>query len=287
MKINLKVARWLVLGLCLVLMTLVSFFVLTKSKDDILKVTFLDVGQGDAIFIEAPNGNQVLVDGGSSSQVLRSLGEVMPFYDRSLDLVIATHPDADHIGGLTYVFDRFVVGGVLETEMENKTDAFDLYQVKEKKEKAQIVKAVVGSRIILAEDVVLDVLSPTANLKTGDLNDSSVILLLRFKESSWLLTGDASVKVENYLARQFGESLDIDVLKIGHHGSKTSSSATFLEVTSPDWAVISAGVDNRYGHPHPDVLGRLEKMDIPYVSTVDKGNIYFESDGNKITCRNC
>lgn len=284
---SLKFWKWNLL-LFLVLSTgLVWSVIISNSQSKLLRVSFLDVGQGDSIFIESPTGNQVLIDGGPGQGVLRVLGSEMPFYDRALDLIIGTHPDADHIGGLSFVLDRYQVSGILTDQGQSQTEAFDLFNTLSQKEQAKIVEGIEGTRVVLGGGVVLDIIFPDSGLEASDTNDGSVVALLRYGKNSFLLTGDISQKVENYLAQKFGSDLDVDVLKLAHHGSKTSSSDYFLRATSPEWAVISAEKDSRYGHPHIDVLKRLDVQDISYINTADKGTITFFSDGENIICNKC
>ena len=256
------------------------------ERQALLKVAFLDIGQGDAIYIEAPNGNQILLDGGRGRQVLAALGEVMPFSDRSLDLVIASHPDADHIGGLVDVFDRYEIGGFMESGVAAETEVYGFLQERVKAEGAKPVLARRGTIITLdaARQIYLTVLFPDRDTTGMETNEASIIAKLTYGESDFLLTGDSPMKIEEYLTGSDAESLASEVLKLGHHGSKTSSSAEFLAAVKPAYAIISVG-KNSYGHPSPEVLDRLEKAQIPSLRTDEEGTIIFETDGKKITWR--
>ena len=278
--------KGVILGV-LIIFTFLVWVNVYKGSQKVLTVSFLDVGQGDAILIESPTGNQVLIDGGAGRQVLRSLGQEIPFYDRTLDLIIASHPDADHIGGLVFVLERYGVTGVVAGKDKAVTDVFYAFTEAVVKEEAIVVEATSGTRFLLGGGAVLDILWPDSSLDTTDRNDGSIVALLRFEETSFLLTGDISSKIEDYLVQRFSSEIDIDVLKLAHHGSNTSSSDYFLLATSPEWAVISAGKDNRYGHPHDEVVERLEGRSISYTETAKKGNITFVSDGQSIICQDC
>lgn len=282
-----KLWKWALLFLLIFLTSLLWVIILDNSRLKPLQVSFLDVGQGDAIFIESPVGNQVLIDGGVGRGVLRVLGAEMPFYDRTLDLIIGTHPDADHIGGLSFVLDRYRVTGILTDQGQSDTEAFDLFNKASQQEEAKLIEGVNGTRISLGGGAVLDIIYPDVGLKASNTNDGAVVAVLRYGSNSFLLTGDISQSVENYLAQKFGSNIDIDVLKLAHHGSNTSSSDYFLQTTSPDWAVISAEKDSRYGHPHEEVLERLEAQEISYINTADEGTITFFSDGKSIACGKC
>jgi competence protein ComEC len=270
---------YLVLILCLLVIAF-STSRTAARKDGLLKVYFLDIGQGDAIFIESPNGNQALVDGGPDGKVLSELGKVMPFYDREIDVVILTHSDADHVSGLIPVLERYSVSSILETKALHTTSMYDSWRLTVAAENAEYVQATAGKVIDLGSGVSLTVIYPIENLENKEIdpNDASVVMLLDYKNTEILLTGDLEEKGERELIMA-GAPLDVDVLKLGHHGSKTSSAEYFLAATSPQSAIISAGLNNRYGHPHSDVVKRLESFGIPYYRTDSQGMIELTSDG--------
>lgn len=255
---------------------------------DELRVVFLDVGQGDAIFIEAPNGNQVLIDGGPGKAVLRQLSAVMPWFDRSIDLIIATHPDADHISGLVPVLERYDVDYFMEPGVAADTGVYRTL-MKTVGQEAGLEKMIArrGMRILLGTrnselgtaEVYLDILFPDRDVSSLDSNDASVIARLVYGEASFLLTGDAPKKMEQYLVGLDGEQLAASVLKVGHHGSKTSTDPEFVSVVNPDYAIISVEKDSRYGHPHQATLDTLQKFKTKILNTATEGNIEFSTDG--------
>jgi len=243
-----------------------------------LQVSFLDVGQGDSVFIEAPNGVQMIVDGGPDDSVLRELSKVMPFWDRSIDIVVATHPDKDHIGGLPEIFQRFKVGTSLDTGVTSDTGIYNEYKKRRASSSANLVQAHSGQVISLDEKsgVYVEVLFPGESLnEIKDKNDTSIILRVVYGESEVLLTGDASVKIERFLLSKYGKNLESDILKLGHHGSKTSTSKEFLEKVNPESVVISAGVDNSYGHPSKETLYIVNNFGSKIYSTIDSGIVSF------------
>ncbi|MES2930553.1 MAG: MBL fold metallo-hydrolase [Patescibacteria group bacterium] len=259
-----------------------------EHKERYLKVAFLDIGQGDSIYIEAPNGKQMLIDGGPNAIVLSRLASVMPFGDRSLDLVLATHTDADHIGGLPAILGKYKVGSFIGNGAESDTKIFQTLEEKISKNKVPKITARKGMHIILDKEknVYFDILFPDRDIGGLESNEGSIVGKLTYGESSFMLTGDATLYTENLIMQtHIAEVLRSDVLKLGHHGSRTSSSVLFLEKVDPEIAVISAGLHNRYGHPHPDIVERLSRMSIPYISTYEKGTIIFETDGKDITRR--
>ncbi|PIT91220.1 hypothetical protein COU17_01785 [Candidatus Kaiserbacteria bacterium CG10_big_fil_rev_8_21_14_0_10_49_17] len=264
----------------LLLINAVIFYGLTLKESSALTISFLDVGQGDAIFIEAPTGNQMLIDGGRGKGVLSELSRVVPFFDRSIDVILATHPDADHIAGLIDVFPRYDISLFLESGVEHETGVTDsLERIVNAEAGLTRVLARAGMRVHLGGGARLDILFPDRDVSGIESNAGSVVARLSYGETSVMLTGDSPVAIEAYLASHFGGALHSTILKLGHHGSKTSSSLPFLSAVSPDVGIISAGKDNTYGHPHQEVLERVAELGIPLVSTIDLGMIQFVSDG--------
>lgn len=251
----------------------------------LLCVAFLDVGQGDAIFIQSPSGRQLLIDTGRNQAVFRGLGEVMSFSDREIDYVLATHPDADHIGGLSSVLDRFKVTHVIRTANESDTSLWEEAEKRIEVEGAVITIARRGQRFDLGDGVFLDILFPDVDVSEFESNTSSIVARLVYGETSFMLTSDSPKSIEEYLVLIEGEYLESDVLKAGHHGSRTSTSELFLAEVSPSYAVISAGKDNSYGHPHLEVTDALFNAGVETFNTADQGHIIFWSDGEDLTVK--
>jgi competence protein ComEC len=246
-------------------------------------VAFLDVGQGDAIYIEAPNGNQMLIDGGpSAASVLRALSSVMPFYDHSINLVLATHPDQDHVGGLPSVIERMDVQGVVTTDNSAKTGVYTAFEKIIAAKHVRRILARTGERIILDSGVALEILFPDRSVRGWETNTGSIVARLSYGSESFMLTGDSPQAIEKYLVGKYGGILHTTVLKLGHHGSKTSSSSEFLSAVNPDYAVISAGHNNKYGHPHKEVLDLLARLKISSISTIDRGTVVIKTDGTDL-----
>lgn len=269
------------LGFLFVLFLMCSVVVYGVLERDakFLTVSFLDVGQGDAILIEAPGGVQMLIDGGANRSVLRELSSELPFYDRSIDVVLATHPDADHIGGLSYVLERYQVKRLFHSGVTADTPAYENFVAAMGSESAELYQSRRGTVIDLGGGVYARVLFPDRPLPNAETNTASAVVQLVYNGIEFLLTGDAPESVERYVVSIEGISLASDVLKLGHHGSRTSSSEVFLDAVAPEIAVISAGKDNRYGHPHPDVVARLIENSIASIATFEEGTIVFQSDG--------
>lgn len=234
----------------------------TTRADGLLRVHVLDVGQGDAILVVTSQGRQALVDGGPDPRVtLLALGELLPAGDRNLDVVVATHLDSDHAGGLIGVLDRYDADIVVQGPASPASALFHQWESVLHQRKHPAVSIRAGHRIRLDSGVVMEVLHPPAgkipSRIDANTNNLSVVIRLTYGEVSFLLTGDVEQDVEGYLVDTRGEGLRSDVLKVAHHGSVSSTSAAFLKAVAPKSAVVSAGADNRYGHPHPDVITRL------------------------------
>lgn len=281
----LKIRRVL-LGLFLFLTLFFWFIGFAENRQGILTVAFLDVGQGDAIFIDSPGGKQILIDSGSNKKVLRELSRIIPFYDRSLDILIASHPDVDHIGGFPAIFDAYEVGAFYDSGVLCETALCEILEEKIIQEGAVDEVLTRGQIIDLGDGVFLEILFPDRDASGFEKNMASLVIKLSYGEKTFLFTGDAPVVVEDYLVSLEGASvggaLDIDVLKAGHHGSKTSTSEYFVGATSPEAVVISVGEGNRYGHPHQEVLNILENFALDILRTDEKGTIIIKSDGKKL-----
>ena len=266
------------------LLTLFNVFAWQRVFDLIegryLEIVFFDVGQGDAIFIETPQKHQILIDGGPDSSVLEKLAKEIPFWDRSIDVVILTHPDKDHLAGLIEVLKGYKVDYILWTGVVRQTPENDEWRSLLQEQKGEIVMTKAGQRI-KAGEVHFNILSPAEYLEGKefkDSNDTSIVSRLVFGQNSFLLTGDITSSIEEELVeKKF--NLMSNVLKVGHHGSKYSTSDNFLEAVDPETAVIQVG-KNPYGHPTEEVLQRLKKFDIEILRTDKDGDIKIVSDGN-------
>lgn len=247
-----------------------------------LTVHFFDVGQGDATFIETPDGAQVLIDGGPNNSVLHELAQVMPLRDRSIDVVIATHPDSDHIGGLIDVFERYVVDAIMLTENKSDSTTAVTYERLVSAEGAEILYARRGQILTVGASTTLEILWPETDPTAMESNESSIVLKLSYGDTSFMLTGDSPKRIEEYLVLAEGEHLMSTVLKVGHHGSRTSTSELFLAEVRPEYAVLSYGADNRYGHPHVEVTDALFNARVETLSTAEQGTVTFYSDGENV-----
>ena len=253
----------------------------TLARTALLEVHVLDVGQGDAILIELPDTTQILIDGGPDGSVLTELSAVMGPLDKTLDVVIATHPDKDHIGGLPDVLAAYDVGTIVLTGAEKDTNLYRAWVAAVASEGAQIVLADGIKRLAFGDLAVLDLLWPQESMlgkSPSSVNDYAVVSRLTYGSVDFLFTGDIEMWTEQRLVRS-GILGDVEVLKIPHHGSKTSTTTALLRVTTPKIAVISVGKENRYGHPSDLVLTRLLDFGIETRRTDLEGRITIQSDG--------
>jgi competence protein ComEC len=275
--------RFLFLGVLIYVLFFI-WQVIFFYSDPALSVYFLDVGQGDAIFIRAPGGNQMLIDGGPSGGALeRELGTIMPFFDRSLDVVVATHPDQDHIGGLISLFLHTPVSLFIESGAISTSASFKNLEKTIKEKKVEKITARQNLEVHLGKGVLFSVLFPDRTVAGLETNTVSIVGALHYGKRQFLLTGDSPLSIENYLVGLYGKNLKSDVLKLGHHGSRTSSGVSFLSRVAPEHAVISAGKNNRYGHPHEEVVDRLGTLGISVWRTDELGTLLFKTDGEKLT----
>jgi competence protein ComEC len=286
-----KYFKEVVLGALFLANLLVWTAVYGQSPDNLLRVYFFDIGQGDSVFIDSPYHGRILLDGGRNRAVLGELGKVLPFGDKRIDVMIESHPDADHIGGLPEVVSRYDVGFFLEpgVESDNKIDD-ELHKRIEEKNIPNVL-ARKGMVIDFGDGAKLEILFPNQDVSKWETNDASIVAKLTYGEKSFLFTGDSTIKAENILLNIDPRILDSDVLKAGHHGSHTSTSLSFAQAVSPEYTVISAGKDNSYGHPHKETLDTLVKVGSKIVATEDVneliglGTILFETDGKTLQIR--
>lgn len=249
-------------------------------KPPMLEVTFLDIGQGDAILVESPSGIDLLIDGGPDRSVLRALPKELGLFDRTIDVVIATHPDKDHIAGLPGVFDRYRVRYYLAPGVAGESSFADALREAAIGEPGSTIFAPRrGMRLNLGDGVYADILFPDRDVSGVETNDGSTAIRLVYGDTSFMLAGDLATKTEDYLVSLDGMALESDVLKASHHGSKNSTGDLWLAAVQPSIVVISAGEGNSYGHPAPEVLDRVRASGATILSTLGDGPVRLVSDG--------
>lgn len=259
----------------------------TASIDDIenigiLKVHYIDVGQGDSIFIELPNEETMLIDGGSKSNGAIVLNYLNEQKVKKIDYLVSTHPHEDHIGGLVEIINKYSIGEIYMPDVTHTTKAFENLLLAINNKGYKINKAIAGDTILDEEGLNLKILSPEKNYSSNSLNNYSVVIKLKYKDNSFIFTGDAEKESESKMVN-IGYDLKADVLKTGHHGSNTSTTDSFLSKVDPKYAIISCGVNNKYGHPDNDIISKLKAKNIKIFRTDLDGTIVAKSNGKKIT----
>lgn len=258
-----------------------------ESREGVVTFAMLDIGQGDALFIQGPTGVQALVDAGpNTGAVLRALPRVMPWWDRTIDLAVETHPDADHMGGMLDVFERYKVGAFITPGIIKHNTTTDALDKDVDAERAKIYVARRGMVIDLGGGAHLEILYPNTDVSGWESrsNDGSIVAQLVYGSSTVLLTGDAGFETEEKLIA-LGEPLESNILKVGHHGSKTSTSQELIQAVRPGLALISVGAKNMYGHPTEEVLERLQKAGVPVMRTDQDGTIVCTLTTSTYSCK--
>ena len=294
----------IILSLLLFVINIYGFFVFLQTNNvhrhNILTVEFLSVGQGDSVLITAPNQNTVLIDSSPNEIVVRKISKALKYPVKRIDLFLATHADLDHIGGTPSLIKKYKVKDFafnFDLKISNLT-----IEINQQLEKNKINKIILkaGDRIILDKlnNVVVDVYWPHSDFINKDKNENSIICVLRYNEINFVLTGDAGKEVEKHLIDLYDRSyLSAEVLKLGHHGSDTSTSAVFLNAVSPDYVIISAGLDNKFGHPHEEVIQRvisyfkngnnISEIEIDNrIKETKNGPVIFQTDGRDLWSKN-
>lgn len=246
-----------------------------RLPDGCLHAYVLDVGQGDSILIVSPSGKQILVDGGPDLSALEGIGNHLSFFDRTIDLLVLTHPDLDHIAALPEITERYHINTMLLSGIETQQPQYQRLLAAVVEQKIPVIFADPQKDIDLGDGLILDIVWPpreTFATQPKKANDTSVVLRVIYKSGSILLTGDIEAKAEAAILKS-GADLRSKILKVAHHGSKTSTSTGFLLAVDPEIAVISAGKDNQFGHPHWGVLNRLRYAGITIRRTDQEGEI--------------
>lgn len=272
----------IVLVVLLVVVELLSF---NKSKHEFLEVSYLNVGQGDATLISYLGKYQVLIDGGpSGKRLLRELDAAMPLMDRKIEVVILTHPDKDHLAGLIDVLRNYQVDSFFDNGQAADTQIFRELEGELIKGELERKTLLEGSAIAIGSHLKFKVFNPDQkpNIKE-DRNEKSIVLRMDFGTNSFLFTGDATDDSESDMLGDL-EDVDVDWLKLGHHGSKHSTSDDFLKKVSPQFAIASAGLNNRYKHPNEEVIEKLFSQGVKLLRTDELGTIKVECSSLELDC---
>lgn len=269
----------------IILLALFAYFsyqIYVEAKP--LEIIFLDVGQGDSILIQKGT-KQILIDGGPSGKTeLAKLGKYLPYIDREIEVVIATHPDKDHIAGLIEAARNYKFGKVLTTGAGKDTEVYREWQDVLSFNKVEVLEVSRGAEVKF-DEVNMKIISPMGKVdpNIGESNNKSVVARLDYGENSFLFTGDIESLAEKEILES-GDNVDVDVLKVAHHGSKYSSSETFLDAASPETAIISVSANNSYGHPTEAVLEALKKRGVDIFRTDERGDIMYKCKNRNSKC---
>lgn len=248
-----------------------------------IEISYLDVGQGDATYIRV-NDLDILIDAGPKSDSDKLMKQLEEKNIDDFEIVIATHPHEDHIGGMTKVFEKYDVKSFYMPKVTNTTKTFEnmMKAVSNEGLKVKLIKE--GTSIDIGEGAKFEAYSPTKDTY-DNFNDYSPIMKLTYGNKSFIFTGDAEKDVEKEVVKKYSNELKADVIKFGHHGSSTSSTKEFVEAISPQYGIISCGVDNSYGHPHREILDIIKNMGIESYRTDKQGQITITSDGDTINIK--
>lgn len=251
-----------------------------SNYNDKLVVHFIDVGQGDSTFIQFPNGETSLIDGGTRKKGDNVVNYLKDLNIKNIDYLIATHPHEDHIGGLPEVVRNFSIGKIYMPDKIANTIIFEdlLKEIEKKNLKINLSKA--GDEIINENNLSFRTLAPIKD-DYSNTNDFSIVTKIEYMDNSFLIAGDAEKASEFDIVGE-NYNLKSNVLRVGHHGGNTSSNIEFLEKVNPDYSIISLGEDNTYGHPHPETINRLQQIDSKIMRTDELGNIVIVSDGKSL-----
>lgn len=275
--------------------TIFSWFLVYTYSDKSLKIFFYDVGQGDAIHIRNNKNQDILIDGGPDNVILSKLGQNMPFYDQKIELMILTHPHADHIAGLIHILNKYQVEQIVYSDVLDSTDFFQEWKRIIKEKNIPTREAKIGQTIKLENSLMYVLLPKTSykDKKVENLNSTSIVLKLVNGQISYLFTGDIEKESEVELMDNMGNKtygkekkniLNSDVLKVAHHGSKSSSSQELVSLINPKYAIISVGKNNKFGHPNSETVEKLNNLKANILRTDKDSDIKCISDGIKIEC---
>lgn len=247
--------------------------------DGLFQVVFLDVGQGTGVYIKTPSGKELIYDIGPRMGSLRSLEQFRPWHDRSIDYLIGSHADSDHVGMMPRMIDSYTIGQIVLGPGNRDTALYKRIQGGEQYQNNRYVSR--NDTWVIDAHTYLRVLHPEIGTATS-ANDDSLVIMVHMGDVQLLLTGDISKTVEQQLIKRYGQYLNSDLLLVSHHGSQTSSDIDFVRTVSPILAVVSAGKDNRYGHPHRSVTSVFEQLGIRLERTDERGSIHVVSDGKHL-----
>jgi competence protein ComEC len=274
---NWNLKQWVLSHLILLGILILAVFQLLQIADSRLQVAVLDVGQGDSILIQTPEHKNILIDAGENSQAINQLGDKINFFNKSIDLFILTHPHSDHFGGFLDVIQKYQVKQVMLTGAVSNDPLYTAFLNEIKSREIPILFPQNDQDLRIGQNSYLDIIYPFAGQSligqtVKNLNNVSIVTkLIADNQSQILLPGDAEHELEREVLLS-GQDVGSPILKLGHHGSRTATSDNFLSAVSPQTAIISAGKDNKFGHPHAETMEKIAALEV--LQTVD-GTIEF------------
>lgn len=269
-----------------ILLSILLFIYYQESQPHDLEVYFLDVGQGDSMLIRTPDNQDILIDGGPDKKVLTEIGKILPFWDKDIELMILTHPHDDHLVGLVAVLNKYQVNKIIYDSQDEKNSNFQEFEKIIQKKNISTGQLFYSDKIYFDHNIYLETIYPFKNINLEEienLNNTSIINKLVYHDSSIIFTGDAEQETEALILNN-NINIQADILKVGHHGSKTASSENFLDAVLPQEAVIMCGVDNKFKHPHFITLYKLKARKINIFRTDEDKTIKCQSNGVDINC---
>ncbi len=276
---------WILTSLIFIALLAVIF---TQKEEKPLKISILDIGQGDAIFIQTPNNKTLLIDAGRDRTVLSELGDSMAATVSQIDTIEISNPDLDHIGGFPFVMEKYRVNRIISAGTNHESlEAFEKIENLAKEKRIPVDRPKSDTKYVIDSkaNVTYTILWPEENVRDWEINAGSIIGLLEYSGHKVLLTGDAPKEVEDELVKKYPELLrNIDILKVGHHGSRTSTGTSLAKLARPKYALISAGLNNRYGHPHKETIDTLQKVGAKILVTSEDGRIVCNIYTKKGSC---
>jgi competence protein ComEC len=276
--------RWqLYLAIFLAVSCGVTWFVEGQLKPrNTVSVSFLSVGNGDAILIQGRMGNRILIDGGPDKTVLTELNRVLPLFARFIDVVVETHPAVSSSGGLPFVFAHYGVGKFFNSGVEKNNGTEDEIARLVSEKNIPVAVAQLGTTIDLHDGSFLRILFPDRKLSGVDPSTASIVAQYVFGKTCFLFMADTPLNIENYLVTLYGANLHCQVLKVAHQGADTSTGESFVQAVSPEYSVISVAPNNTYGYPKKAVTDRLSAASSTVITTANYGTITFVSDGTNV-----
>lgn len=275
--VGVKHKKFLVFLSFLTLFGLLIIFLILKPRELPLTINMLNIGQGDAIYIETPSGKNILIDSGRDRTIMNELGSVIPINKTTINTIEVSNPDLDHIGGFPFVMEKYKIEQILSPGTNHETlDSFIEIENIAKNKKIPIIHPKQGTVLMLDQkyNVTYTILWPEENVRSWEVNAGSMVGLLEYSGHKILLTGDAPKEVEDQIIAKYSDYLkNIDILKVGHHGSRTSTGQNLANISRPKYAIISAGLNNRYGHPHQEAIDILNSVNSKILLTANDGRI--------------